>query len=192
MHIPTHILAGWCVANSVPRLTAKDRLALVLASSLPDLDGLGLIWSQEAYFAVHHVWGHNVFVGTLGCLLLSLWSDHRKRSFLLGLLVFHLHLLMDFFGSGEGWGIAYFWPVSEHHFLTEAAWSLGGWQNYLALAVLAVGSFVILRTRRRTPLEILAPVLDRAFVNVFAAPLAPVSDLHPGKCPPNSSQTENH
>ena len=179
MHIPTHILAGWCVANSVPRLTAKDRLALVLASSLPDLDGLGLIWSRDAYFAVHHVWGHNLFVGTLGCLLLSLGSDHRKCTFLWAILVFHLHLLMDYFGSGQGWGIAYFWPVSDHHFLTETAWSLGGWQNYVALAILGMCSFVILRTRRRTPFEILAPVVDRAFVSVFAAPITSVPDLHP-------------
>jgi inner membrane protein len=181
MHIPTHILAGWCVANSIPRLTAKDRLVLVLASSLPDLDGLGLIRSQEAYFAVHHVWGHNLLVGTLGCLLFSYWADHRRRSFLFAVIVFHLHLLMDFFGSGLGWGIAYFWPFSDHYFLTENAWSLGGWQNYVTLGILVIWSVSILRSKRRTPVEILAPAVDRAFVNVFCAPLLPTASQQPEK-----------
>jgi hypothetical protein len=29
------------------------------------------------------------------------------------LALFHLHLVMDFVGSGPGWGIYYFWPFSQ-------------------------------------------------------------------------------
>lgn len=167
MHIPTHILSGWCVANIVPQLSAKDRLMLVLAASLPDLDGLGLLWSADAYRAVHHIWGHNLVAALILSLVLSSLSDHKRLCFPLCLALFHLHLLMDFYGSGRGWGIAYWWPFSDRYYETEQAWSLGGWQNYLSLAGLVLWSWFIMRTRGRTPFEFIAPVADRAFLSVF-------------------------
>ncbi len=167
MHIPTHILSGWCIANAFPQLSAKDRLLIVLAASLPDLDGLGLLWSAEAYQAVHHVWGHNLTAALALSLIASLCSDHKRWCFLLCLAAFHLHLLMDFYGSGPGWGIAYGWPFDEHSYQTDRAWSLGGWQNYVTLAGLLVWAWIILRTKRRTLFELFAPTIDRAFVNVF-------------------------
>lgn len=167
MHIPTHILSGWCVANLFPQFSAKERLMAVLAASLPDLDGLGLIWSEDAYHAVHHIWGHNLLAAVLVSGLLSLAARRRLMCFIVCLFLFHLHLLMDFYGSGQGWGIAYGWPFSDRYYETEHAWSLGGWQNYVTLAVLVVWSWWLLRRKRRTPFEYFAPAIDRAFLNVF-------------------------
>src|SRR5437016_3393863 len=39
MHIQTHIMSGWCAASLFP-LTARQRLACMIAASAADLDGL--------------------------------------------------------------------------------------------------------------------------------------------------------
>ena len=167
MHIPTHILSGWCIANTVPCLTPKDRLMLVLAASIADIDGVGILWSTDAYLELHHVCGHNLVAAISASTILGLLSQHRALCIFLSLALFHLHLLMDFYGSGQGWGIACWWPFSDEYYHTDGAWSLGGWQNYLALAILIGWSWRIHRARRRTPFELLLPVVDRAFLNVF-------------------------
>lgn len=167
MHIPTHILSGWCVANLIPQFSARERLLAVFAASLPDLDGLGLLWSEDAYRGVHHIWGHNLLAAIVVSGLLSLAANRKPLCFLVCVFLFHLHLLMDFYGSGQGWGIAYGWPFSHHYFETANAWSLGGWQNYLTLALLVIWSWWLLRVKHRTPFEHLAPTVDRAFLSVF-------------------------
>ena len=143
---------------------------LVLAASLPDLDGMGLLWSVDAYQEAHHVWGHNLAAALLLSILLSLVSDHRRLCFPLCIALFHLHLLMDFHGSGQGWGIAYWWPLSGQYCYTDHAWSLGGWQNYAALGILAAWTWLILRLKNRTLFEHMAPPVDRAFLKVFGTP----------------------
>jgi hypothetical protein len=55
---------------------------------------------------------------------------------LLFLFCFHLHLLMDYYGSGPGWPIVYFWPLTDFKFVNWSAWELSSWQNQLAAGVL--------------------------------------------------------
>jgi hypothetical protein len=104
MHIPTHILSGWCVANCVP-LTPRERLFCMIAASIPDIDGCGIVAGQEWYWRFHHYLGHNIFFGLFVAGLLALASPNRWLAFAAYLFVFHLHLMMDFFGSGPGWRI---------------------------------------------------------------------------------------
>ena len=95
MHIPTHILSGWCVANLLP-LGPRERAVCVVAAAIPDLDGLGLLAVPFAgshfYERYHHVLGHNLTFAVIACLAYF--------------ALFHLHLLMDYYGSGPGWGIS--------------------------------------------------------------------------------------
>ncbi|HSU65852.1 MAG TPA: hypothetical protein VLJ39_03175 [Tepidisphaeraceae bacterium] len=49
MHIPTHIMSGWCMANLV-RLTARERLFTMIAATAADLDGVSRVFGQEAYW----------------------------------------------------------------------------------------------------------------------------------------------
>ena len=46
MHIPTHILSGWCIGNVLP-LNGRERLFCMVAASVADFDGLGIIFGEE-------------------------------------------------------------------------------------------------------------------------------------------------
>ena len=52
LHFLTHVGQSWIVANLGPG-SAKDRWLVVLAGVLLDLDGVGILWSQSAYAAMH-------------------------------------------------------------------------------------------------------------------------------------------
>ena len=129
MHLQTHVLSGWCFGNLFS-LTPRQRAFAMIAAVAADLDGLGIFFGQDAYWEYHHKLGHNVGFGLLLCLILTKASRGRVLVFSLYFALFHLHLVMDFFGSGPGWPIAYLWPFS-HQVLDNRRWSWNfySWQN---------------------------------------------------------------
>lgn len=133
----------------------------MLAASLPDLDGLGILVSEELYWRFHHFAGHNVFFGLLLSVGFAAFSSKRPLCFVAYLLCFHLHLLMDYVGSGPGWMIHYLWPANSYGIKTDYGWPLDSWQNRVAFALLLLATVAIAYWRRITPLELLAPRLDR-------------------------------
>lgn len=159
MHIPTHILSGWIVGNALP-FTARERLFCMLAASLADLDGIGFFFGEEAYWLLHHKAGHNVFFGALLAGGFAAFSSRKAIAFAAYLFCFHLHLLMDYYGSGPGWAIHYLWPLDPRGWKTGDAWELSSWQNRVAFGVLLAITVAIAWRARRTPLELLAPRLD--------------------------------
>lgn len=167
MHIQTHVLSGWCVANAF-RLTARERLFAMLAASLADLDGIGIFIHPDYYMRWHHVAGHNLLWALLLSALLTIWSTHRMKAFCLYFALFHLHLFLDYFGSGPGWGFEYFWPFSDFEVINPKAWSFYSWQNMAAFCFFLAWTGVILFWRKRTPLECLVPSLERRFVALLA------------------------
>lgn len=160
MHIPTHILSGWCLGNWV-NLKPRERLLCMAAASIPDIDGCGIVFGQEMYWRFHHFVGHNIFFGLMIAGLGAVISTRRWLAFAIYLLAFHLHLLMDFFGSGPGWKIHYWWPLSERGYRTQYVWDLSSWQNTTAAVILLVWTIAIAYRFRRTPLELISPSLDR-------------------------------
>lgn len=164
MHIQTHILSGWCVANCLP-FSPRQRLLAMLAATLPDLDGLGIAFGQKAYWDYHHILGHNLAFAILLSIVLTLFA--RTRHLLCVGTFFtlvHLHLLMDYWGSGPGWPICYFWPFDRRQWINPDAWPFYSWQNIGAFFVLLGWTVAIAVWRRRTPLELLMPSLDRRLV----------------------------
>src|SRR4051794_26835496 len=99
MHVQTHLLSGWCIGNFFP-LAPRQRLMCMIAASIPDVDGLGIVAGQEAYWKYHHVLGHNLLFGVIACGILAGLSRAGVLTTILYLSLFHLHLVMDFFGSG--------------------------------------------------------------------------------------------
>ena len=154
------MLCGWCVANCF-RMNARQRFACVIASAIPDLDGVTLVAGRDAYLRTHHVLGHNFTFAILSSAALCLWTAWRWRLFWLYLICFHLHLVMDYFGSGKGWPIYYFWPFSRYRIINPNAWNLSSWQNYVAMGFFAVWSVFIAFRQRRLPTEYLVPEWDR-------------------------------
>ena len=166
MHVPTHILSGWVAANAFP-LTAAERLGCMIAASIADLDGLGIIFGEATYQRWHHVVCHNLPFGLLSAAVTALITTRGIRRLPVAglyLALFHLHLLMDYWGSGPGWPITYWWPFSDFRLVNWRGWELSSWQNTLAAAVLLGMTVLIAVTRRRTPLERLMPSLDRQLV----------------------------
>lgn len=161
MHLQTHILSGWCLANLVPRFTPRERLFCMLAAVASDVDGLSFLGGQESWWDYHHTLGHNLPFGVLLALALAALSTHRPLAFTAYLTLFHLHLLMDYWGSGPGWGIPYFWPFSKHASVNPYAWEFYSWQNLTAAAVFVAWTIWIARRQGRTPLEAIMPNLDR-------------------------------
>lgn len=159
MQIPTHILSGWCVAN-ILEVTPGQRLRCMIAASIADFDGLGMLFGREYYLRYHHVVGHGFFVGGLIAIALERTDRAGLKVGATYFLLFCLHLLLDSFGSGIGWGQALFWPLSEVHFKNPYAWEFQGWQNMAALFVVAMGTWMIALRCRRTPLEKLWPKME--------------------------------
>jgi inner membrane protein len=164
MHIPTHILSGWVVASAVPSLTPRERLFAMAAATAPDLDGLAIVAGRDAFETYHHVVGHNLFFGVLVATLLAAWSTHKGTMALLALGLFHLHLVMDSFGSGCDWGISYLWPLVQREWVNPWRWEFFSWQNLVAAYGLVLVTIVIAIKQGRTPLEMIAPTLDRQLV----------------------------
>jgi len=166
VHLPTHVLSGWVVASAIPELTPRERLLAMAAATAPDLDGLAIVLGRDAFETYHHVIGHNLFFGVLVTLLVARWSSHKRTMTLLAFGLFHLHLVMDSFGSGCDWGISYLWPLVRSEWVNPWRWEFFSWQNLVAAYGLLLVTFVIAARQGQTPLEAIAPSLDRQLVGL--------------------------
>lgn len=175
MHIQTHLLSGWCLANCLP-LAPRQRLLCMVAATAPDLDGLSLLFGGDAYRDWHHILAHNAPFALLLSAGLAAFSVRPALSFLLYLSLVHLHFVLDYFGSGPHWGIPYLWPFDPHQYLRDpnTAWPFFSWQNIsVAFAFVAWTVWIALRYGR-TPLESLMPELDRKLVAFLRSLRPPV------------------
>jgi inner membrane protein len=167
MHLPTHILSGWCVANSLPT-SPRQRLFAMLAATLADLDGLGYVVRTDWFVDYHHVLTHNLWFGLLLSVVLAAFSPARSASLALYFALFNLHIVFDFLGSGPEWKIAYFWPVSPHGYRWDIGWAFDAWPNKAVFGVFFLWTVVIAAACRRTPLETVMPGLDRQLVGMLS------------------------
>lgn len=179
----THLLVGWCVAETA-RLERRDRALVTLAGIVPDLDGAGILmdWATGrspalgAYGAFHHVWLHNLPAALL-CAALA-FSVARRRALCAGLVLlsFHLHLLGDLVGSagpdGSIWSLAYLWPFSERAFAWQGQWGLNAWPNFAITAALLLWIGAIAVRRGRSPVELVSARADAAVVAALRGRLA--------------------
>ena len=164
MHLQTHLMSGWCVANLLP-LSARERLFCMIAAGLPDVDGVGRVFGEEAYWDYHHVVGHNLLFAFVTGATLAAFARARLLTFIACCALVHLHLLMDYFGSGPGWGIPYLWPFDKHVYTSPHVWKFYSWQNLSAAGLMLLWTLLIVDQKGRTPLEALMPSLDRQLVD---------------------------
>jgi len=136
-------------------------------SCVPDIDGLSILGGQDAYQHYHHLLAHGLLFGIVATAVSVRMTNSRIRIGVLYFLLFHLHLLCDFFGSGPGWGIAYFWPFSARYFTCTSAWEYQSPQNFAILGILVLWSLGIAIRVRRTPLEFIAPRFDEWLLKIY-------------------------
>ena len=196
MTVGTHAFIGWWTANVVP-LSPRDRLLVFLAGVLPDLDGLGLLYSRQVYVTYHHVLFHNL----LGCLLWSALvaslSQERCKCATLAFLSWHLHLACDYFGSGgtDGsiWPLPYLYPliggvpdntlVGPTWYWNHWQWPLNGWPNLVITLITFIGFVYIAVRLDRTCFAYVCLPMDRAICRTLRHCLG-------GQAVPHWSETE--
>jgi hypothetical protein len=166
MHIQTHILTGWNIGN-IFRINPRERFFCMLAASLQDIDGLGIIISQKQYWNYHHVLGHGIFFGAIISLIMAFFSEHKIKAFFIYLALVHIHLLQDLVGSGELWGISYFWPLSGYSIQSAFYWPLTSWQNFAFGLAMLIITVLIIYYRKRSPVEYIMPETDKKIVAFF-------------------------
>jgi inner membrane protein len=112
-----NIRRGW----SDPKSPERVPLAMVAAlglSLLPDVDSVaGFLMGDFGRF--HNDWTHSLIVGlgvsvVVGSLALFKKSAVKKEWFLLTLLCYGLHVVMDFFTIGRG--VMALWPFSTERY----------------------------------------------------------------------------
>src|SRR5687768_7471157 len=93
-----HGAVGWLIAQ--PLKERRDRIVVAVAAVAPDVDGLGLLISEELYLEWHHRLAHGAIAAVVVPVLCALLCRQRALGALLGFLAFHSHIAMDLCGSG--------------------------------------------------------------------------------------------
>ena len=182
MHVVTHLLAGWTLAEQT-KLDRRDKALVAWASVAPDLDGIGLPvdWITRAlghgtdfYETFHHVAFHGLPAAAVFTLLCLPFLHRKGIGVALVFLSFHLHLLCDLAGSGGGnpgdiWPIHYFYPFSDRLLAWNGQWPLTSWQNTsITIALMAYALWIGVR-RGYTPLALFSKGADARLVQVLRA-----------------------
>jgi inner membrane protein len=162
----THFEISWIIAHIPKRLGRTERGLLLLTGTIPDLDGIGILFHGDLYVEYHHLLLHNLLFGIIISFLFSLLK--AKNKVLVGtlcLIVFHVHMVCDLLGSGPGWPIAYLWPLSSHLYYFEYQWNLASWQNFAITVTSTFLLFYVAVKFGRTPIEFVSKRIDEKVVS---------------------------
>ena len=182
MHVVTHLLAGWLIADETG-LAHRDKALVAWASVVADADGLGIVVDvandmlgragTTYYETYHHYLGHGLLGAVITTALAYIFSVNKRVTTLLALCTFHLHLLMDILGSRGSnpidiWPINYLAPFSQTPSIAwSGQWPLTGWQNTLITVVLMLACLVTATRRGRSPVALFNRRADLEFIKVL-------------------------
>ena len=184
----THFLVGWVTANTF-ELSPRERATVAVAGVASDVDGVGIVaeyltrnWEEPLlwYSKYHHVLGHNLAFA-LVCGVIGFAIGKRKwTTALLAFLAVHLHLLGDLVGSrgpgGHDWPIHYLFPFSDAWVWTwQGQWALNAWPNFVVTGLVLVITFHLAWKRGVSPLEMVSPSANTAFVDTLRRRFPPRS-----------------
>ena len=93
-------------------------IAVIFFSLLPDMDAMSGIWLGN-FGKYHNNWTHSFFFGLLVSLTigaLAWWKNNRNflTWFIIALLCYEMHVIMDFVTVGRG--VKLFWPLSPERY----------------------------------------------------------------------------
>jgi len=180
VHVVTHLLAGWALAEQT-RLEKRDKAIVAWAGVAPDLDGIGLPvdWATRAlgegtsyYETFHHVACHGLPAAVVFTLVCLPFLKRRALAAAMVFASFHLHLLFDLAGSGGGtpgdiWPLHYGWPFSDSLVAWSGQWPLTSWQNTTLTIALLVYSLVRAARYGTSPLGLFSSRADAALVQTL-------------------------
>lgn len=182
MNPVTHLLAGWMIADEC-KLETRDRAFVAWACVIPDLDGIGYVIdfankilgrTETTYYEFfHHNWGHGLPAAILTTVIVYCFAIVKRKTALLALMTFHLHLLMDLAGSRgtnpyDIWPIPYLAPFSDRLIISwSGQWPLTGWLNTTLTIILMVFCFYTAIQRGYSPVTLFNKRADTEFVNTL-------------------------
>ncbi len=180
MHLATHLMLGWTVAN-IKHLEKRDRGLVTLAGIIPDVDAAGFFiilifgdreWAFRWHAQYHHVLTHNLFFAFLISISTLFLARQRVLTAILSYVSFHLHLLGDLVGSlgpdGYHWPIHYLFPFSDSYQLTwSGQWQLHAWPNILITIILLFWTIYLAWERGYSPVELISSSAERSFVEAL-------------------------
>lgn len=180
MHLATHLMLGWTVANIKP-VDKRDRGLITLSGIIPEVEALGffiiLIMGDRDgafrwYTQYHHVLAHNLFAALLIFMSTFLLARQRILTAILSFGSFHLHILGDLGGSrgpdGYQWPIYYLFPFADSYQLTwSGQWPLNAWPNILITIILLSWTIYLAWDKGYSPMEFISPAVDRNFVEML-------------------------
>jgi inner membrane protein len=155
---------GWLCGHRLKK--KRDRFLVALSGIFPDIDGLGILISDELY----ELWHHRLTHGLAGGIFVLVATTHISRNKTVGLLslaAYHLHLLCDLVGSGPGWPMWYFWPFSDVEWMWSWQWDLASWQNSLIGLFMTLACLGCARRWGRTPVELFSQKADTKVVQAI-------------------------
>lgn len=180
MHLATHLMLGWTIAN-IKHLEKRDRGLVTLAGIIPDIDAAGFFiilifgdkeWAWRWHFQYHHVLTHNLFFAFLISLGTFFIARQRLLAAIFSYSSFHLHLLGDLIGSrgpdGYQWPIYYLYPFADSYKLTWGGqWQLNAWPNILITIILIFWTIYLAWERGYSPIEFISSSTDKTFVETL-------------------------
>lgn len=146
-----------------------------MASLIPDVDGLTLLFGVKAYQTWHHVLAHNFLFAAIVVAASARWIGLRPGPLGLVFASFLSHLVGDYFGSGPGWSIQPWLPFTDTMYLCHYAWELASWQNFTITLVVGAIALEVAFRLGRTPLEFFHAGLERAVVDTLRLRRSPAS-----------------
>ena len=182
MHVVTHLLTGWLIADET-RQMHRDKALVAWASVVADADGLGIVVDvandvlgragTTYYEAYHHYLGHGLLGAVVTTAFTYAFAVNKRVTAVLALCAFHLHLLMDILGSRGSnpidiWPINYLAPFSRTPSIAwSGQWPLTGWQNTAITTLLMLTCLVTATRRGRSPVALFSRRADLEFVKVL-------------------------
>jgi inner membrane protein len=175
----THFLTGWVFANCA-KLEPRDRAIVALACVAPDVDGLGIVPELLTrnsshplfWFTLYHHSLHTLAFALVVAAIACALARQRRKTGILALVSFHLHLFEDVLGSrgpdGYQWPIPYLAPFSSAvQLVWRGQWGLNAWPNVALTVVLLLITFWLAWRRGFSPLEMISLKADDAFVQAL-------------------------
>ncbi|MBU1693861.1 MAG: metal-dependent hydrolase [Verrucomicrobia bacterium] len=164
MYFYAHAGLGWILAEA-GRGDSRFRRAVFLAAIAPDLDALPSVLGWSITLNHHHVWTHNLLF-SLVVSALAMWycPGQRLRALVFTQIAFYSHFFGDYFFTT--WPLSYLFPFSRCEFISDSAFHLWHPVNQWLGLGFTLGALVLCVVFRRTPLEVLSPRADTAWIKV--------------------------
>lgn len=170
MHIQTHFLLSWLIADRKVIQSNRDLLIITLCGVVPDLDGLGILIDVDTYHRWHHTIGHSLFTGV--AIFFAIWLFLKSiRVAVLASFSYNLHLLCDYLGSagsdGYIWPIYLLWPFHSEKFLNPYQWELASPINVVITLLALMAIMYRASNKGYSPFILCSRRIDQQLVKVF-------------------------